>query len=78
MAKEKPPLTVVGDVGGRIAIMVDDMIDEVDSFVACAEVLKERGAYKVYVVVTHGLLSADAPQILEKSPIDEVIKTDLS
>jgi phosphoribosylpyrophosphate synthetase len=28
-AKEKPPINVVGDVGGRIAIMVDDMIDDV-------------------------------------------------
>lgn len=74
-AKEKPPLTVVGDVGGRIAIIVDDMIDEVESFVSAAEVLKQRGAYKIIIVATHGLLSADAPTILEKSPIDEVIVT---
>lgn len=79
-AKEKPPINVVGDVGGRIAIMVvsrilffflckdsmdwrmkfskfqDDMIDDVASFVAAAEVLKDRGAYKIYVLATHGLL----------------------
>lgn len=36
--KEKPPLTVVGDVGGRIAIIVDDIIDEAQSFVDAAEV----------------------------------------
>lgn len=41
--KEKPPITVVGDVGGRIAIIVDDIIDDVDSFLAAAETLKERG-----------------------------------
>uniref|UniRef100_A0A8B9T591 Phosphoribosyl pyrophosphate synthetase associated protein 1 n=1 Tax=Anas platyrhynchos TaxID=8839 RepID=A0A8B9T591_ANAPL len=59
MAKEKPPITVVGDVGGRIAIIVDDIIDDVESFVAAAEILKERGAYKIFVMATHGLLSAD-------------------
>ncbi|UYV73915.1 PRPSAP1 [Cordylochernes scorpioides] len=71
-AKEKPPINVVGDVGGRIAIMVDDMIDDVRSFVAAAEVLKDRGAYKIYLLATHGLLSSDAPQLIEDSPIDEV------
>ncbi|XP_055322116.1 phosphoribosyl pyrophosphate synthase-associated protein 2 [Sitodiplosis mosellana] len=74
-AKEKPPINVVGDVGGRIAIMVDDMIDDVASFVAAAEVLKERGAYKIYVLATHGLLSSDAPRLIEESPIDEVVVT---
>lgn len=39
-AKEKPPINVVGDVGGKIAIMVDDMIDDVQSFVDAAIVLK--------------------------------------
>ncbi|RXG59918.1 Phosphoribosyl pyrophosphate synthase-associated protein 2 [Armadillidium vulgare] len=74
-AKEKPPINVVGDVGGRIAIMVDDMIDDVASFVAAAEVLKERGAYKIYIMATHGLLSSDAPRLIENSPIDEVVVT---
>jgi len=71
-AKEKPPINVVGDVGGRIAIVVDDMIDDVESFVTVAEVLKERGAYKIYVLATHGLLSADAPRLIDDSHIDEV------
>ncbi|KAF1585577.1 UNVERIFIED_CONTAM: Phosphoribosyl pyrophosphate synthase-associated protein 2, partial [Eudyptes robustus] len=74
-AKEKPPLTVVGDVGGKIAILVDNIIDEAQSFVAAAECLKKRGAYKIYVVATHGILSADAPKIIEDSCIDEVIVT---
>jgi len=73
--KEKPPLTIVGDVGGRIAIIVDDIIDDAQPFVAAAEVLKARGAYKIYVIATHGLLSADAPALLESSPINEVIVT---
>lgn len=72
MAKEKPPLTIVGDVGGKIAIIVDDIIDEAASFVAAANVLKKRGAYKIYVVATHGLLSGDAPKEIENSPIEQV------
>jgi len=51
----------------------DDMIDDVQSYVAAAEVLKEGGAYKIYVLATHGLLSSDAPRLIEESPIDEVI-----
>jgi ribose-phosphate pyrophosphokinase len=66
---------VVGDVGGRIAVIVDDLIDEVQSFVDAAEVLKERGAYKIYVLATHGLLSSDAPRLIEESAIDEVVVT---
>jgi phosphoribosylpyrophosphate synthetase len=44
----------------------------VESFVAAAEILKERGAYKIYVMATHGILSAEAPRLIEESPIDEV------
>lgn len=50
----------------------DDIIDDAQSFVAVAQVLKNRGAYKIYVIATHGLLSADAPDLLESSPITEV------
>lgn len=52
------------------------MIDDVVSFVKIAEVLKERGAYKVFVMATHGLLSSDAPRLIEESCIDEVRKLD--
>ena len=40
--KEKPPINVVGDVGGRIAIMVDDLIDNVKPFVDAALILKGK------------------------------------
>jgi phosphoribosylpyrophosphate synthetase len=73
--KEKLPMDVVGDVSGRIAIIVEDMIDDVDAFRQSAEILKERGAYKVYVMATHGLLSSDAPRLIDNSSIDEVVVT---
>jgi ribose-phosphate pyrophosphokinase len=68
-------MDVVGDVSGRIAIIVEDMIDDVNSFAQAAEVLKERGAYKIYVIATHGVLSSDAPRIIDNSNIDEVVVT---
>ena len=54
--------------------MVDDVIDDVQSFVDAATVLKERGAYKIYVLATHGILSKEAPRLIEDSAIDEVNK----
>ena len=48
------------------------MIDDAESFVKAAWLLKQRGAYKVLVMVTHGLLSADAPELIDDSDIDEV------
>lgn len=54
-------------------IWQDDIIDDVDSFLAAAETLKERGAYKIFVMATHGLLSSDAPRLIEESAIDEVV-----
>lgn len=62
--------------GGNLALTLvssqDDIIDDVESFVAAAEILKERGAYKIYVMATHGILSAEAPRLIEESSIDEV------
>ena len=53
----------------------DNLIDEVDSIITAAQFLKENGAYKVYAVATHGILSRDAPEQLEESPIEEVGET---
>ena len=55
-----------------LTLFQDDLIDDVESFVVASQILKERGAYKIYVMATHGLLSADAPRRLEDSDIDEV------
>jgi len=73
--KEKPPLTVVGDVSDKVAIMVDDMLDDPGAFIAAAEALKERGARQIYILCTHGLMSSDAPSVLETSPIDQIVVT---
>jgi phosphoribosylpyrophosphate synthetase len=73
--KGKLPMDVVGDVGGRIAIIVEDMIDDVPGLVQAVDILFDRGAYKVYAVATHALFTCDAPSLIEKSRISEVIVT---
>ena len=73
--KEKPPVYLVGDVAGKIAIMVDDIMDDVHSFVKAAQVLKDSGASKVYCMATHGILSKEAPVLIQESCIDEVVVT---
>ena len=73
--KEKPQLYLVGEVAGKVAIMVDDIMDDVHSFVKAAQVLKENGASKVYCMATHGILSKEAPVLIQQSAIDEVVVT---
>lgn len=73
--KGKLPMDVVGDVGGRIAIIVEDMIDDVAGLVQAADILCDRGAYKVYALATHALFTNDAPSLIEESQISEVVVT---
>ncbi|CAF0806499.1 unnamed protein product [Rotaria sordida] len=75
LVKGKLPMDVVGDVGGRIAIIVEDMIDDVAGLVQAADILCDRGAYKVYALATHALFTNDAPSLIEESQISEVVVT---
>ncbi|MCE5322465.1 ribose-phosphate pyrophosphokinase [bacterium] len=69
-------MEVIGDVSGKTAIMLDDMIDTGGSIVSGANALLERGANEVYAACTHGVLSDDAPEKLVASAIKKVIITD--
>ncbi|XP_065826018.1 phosphoribosyl pyrophosphate synthase-associated protein 1-like isoform X2 [Oscarella lobularis] len=68
-------VNVVGDVGGRISIIVDDEIDDIDDIISVAKTLKERGSYKIYAMATHGIFDESTLESLESSPIDEVVVT---
>ncbi len=64
---------VVGDVEGRVCILVDDMIDTAGTICQAADALKERGAKKVIAAATHPVLSGPAAQRLNESAFEEVI-----
>ncbi len=67
---------VIGDVKGKAAILVDDMIDTAGTLVGAARVLRESGATRVFAAATHGVFSGPAFERLEASEIEEIIVTD--
>ena len=67
---------IIGDVQGKNAVMMDDIIDTAGSITQGAVALKERGAKKVYACCTHPVLSGEAIQRLKSAPIEEVVVTD--
>ncbi len=66
---------IVGDVQGKIAVVVDDMISTGGTLVKAAEALRKRGAIDVYTLATHGIFAGDAIAQFEKSEINRVIVT---
>jgi len=66
---------IVGDVSGKIAVVVDDMISTGGTLAKAAEAIKDRGATKVYTVASHGIFAGDAVNVLENSAIEKVIIT---
>lgn len=68
-------LEVVGEVQGRHALLVDDMIDTAGTVANAAGLLRERGAESVMALATHGILSPPAVDRLKNAPIEEVVIT---
>jgi ribose-phosphate pyrophosphokinase len=66
---------VVGDVDGRTALIVDDMVDTAGTLVKAAEALKNNGAKTVLASATHAVLSANAIERIEKSAIEQLVVT---
>ncbi len=69
-------MNVIGNVKGKICIIVDDLIDSGGTIVNATEALKKRGAKEVHVYVTHGVLSGDAVEKIKKSKIKNLVVTD--
>lgn len=67
---------VIGEVAGRRAILIDDIIDGGGTMVGAAEALLSEGATEVYAAATHAVFSGRAYERIEESPIREVVVTD--
>lgn len=70
------PTAIIGDVAGKTALVVDDIVDSGERVVGSAKLLQSQGAKEVYGVATHAVLSADAVKRIEESPIKKMIITD--
>jgi ribose-phosphate pyrophosphokinase len=69
-------IDLIGSVEGRTALIVDDFTISAGTLVGAALMLIERGAASVYAVVSHGLLTAEAVERLDASPIQRLFMTD--
>ena len=67
---------LIGDVKGKAAIILDDMIDTAGTLTQAARALKDHGASSIYACATHGVLSGPAIDRINNSPIEEVLITD--
>jgi len=69
-------MELIGDVQGKNVVLVDDMVDTAGTLTKAADLMMERGAVSVRAITTHGLLSGDAYDKIEKSQLTELIITD--
>lgn len=82
IAKRRPEpnkvdiMEIIGDVEGKTCVMIDDMIDTGGSVIQGAEALLKRGAREVVASCTHPVLSGNAPQRLQESPISRLVSLD--
>jgi len=73
---EVAEMRIIGDVEGRSAILVDDIVDTAGTLVTAAAALRKAGARRVIGCCTHGVLSGPAIERLKSSAIEELVVTD--
>ena len=69
-------MNIIGDVKGKVAVLIDDMIDTAGTITLAAQALQDAGALEVYACCTHPVLSGPALDRLNASAIKEVVVTD--
>ena len=69
-------MNIIGDVKGKVAVLIDDMIDTAGTITLAAQALQDAGAVEVYACCTHPVLSGPALDRLNASVIKEVVVTD--
>ncbi|OGS05393.1 MAG: ribose-phosphate pyrophosphokinase [Elusimicrobia bacterium RIFCSPLOWO2_02_FULL_61_11] len=67
---------IIGDVKGKTCFIFDDLVDTAGTLCMVAQSIKEQGAARIIAAATHGVLSRDAIEKIDKSPIEELILTD--
>jgi ribose-phosphate pyrophosphokinase len=67
---------VIGDVEGRTALLVDDIIDTAGTLAAAAQAVRDAGARKIYAAATHAVLSGNAFENLDRGGFEEIVVTD--
>jgi ribose-phosphate pyrophosphokinase len=68
-------MNVIGDIEGRVCVIIDDMIDTAGTLCQAAKVLKEKGAKTVYACASHAVLSGPAIDRINESCLEEVLVT---
>lgn len=69
-------MNVIGDVSGKVCLLVDDIVDSAGTLCHAAVALKEQGATDIYAYVVHGVLSGGAVARVSASPIKKMVITD--
>ena len=75
-ANEISHMELIGDVVNKNVVLVDDMVDTAGTLAHAADLMMDRGALSVRAITTHGLLSGNAYEKIEKSGLEELIVTD--
>ncbi len=68
-------MNIIGEVEGKTAVMLDDMVDTAGTLVQSAEALRAKGAKNIFACATHAILSGPAIERLENSQIEELVVT---
>jgi ribose-phosphate pyrophosphokinase len=73
---EVESMAIIGEIRGKNVLMVDDMTETAGTLSSAADVLRKKGAKRIYACVSHAILNDTGIQRLRKSKIDELITTD--
>ena len=73
---ESKVMNIIGDIRGKVCVLVDDMIDTAGTLCHAAKALKDEGAVKVVAYITHAILSGEAIKRISDSALDELVVTD--
>ena len=73
---ESKVMNIIGEVGGKTCVLVDDMVDTAGTLCQAANALKDEGAQRVVAYITHPVLSGEAVHKISRSELDELVVTD--